>query len=561
VPSEVRTQLQRSWQAAARLADPRAALGAMIGAYVATFGILTWRQQSNFGTFGYDMGIYDQATWLLAHGHSFITVRGLSVWGNHVNVILYLFAPAFWLGAGPHFLYLVETVWLAAGALPLYWLARHRLADPWLALVFPAAYLLYPALEWMNWWHFHPEALGTTLILFAYWFAMQRRWGWFVAAAGAALLCKEDVSFAILVLGLLVAFRWKERRLGLAVAAGAAAWLVLCTRVIIPGADHGQNPFYVDFFPNLGHSVGQIAANAVRHPSRLWRPAFDRRPGQNRVEYYLQLFVPVAFLPVGAIAVLLIGLPQLATNAVSSFGYTYRITNHYHSLIIAAVFLATVEFVGRRRRPQVRQALAGILLVTALYGNVHWSPSPLGHVWRSGVWALDANPRANLVNDALASIPRGGGVSATYYIIPHLTHRRYAYEWPNPFVQANWGIHDQRPPNRATVDYLVIDRWLMGPNDAATLDALLAPAGRFNVVFDRDGVLFAYRQGAALNSGAGPGARFRHPPGDQARSLEVAVALAGLAVGVALQRARRRAREDGPGDDTAPDGRGRALSP
>jgi uncharacterized membrane protein len=545
----------------AALADPRAVLSAMIAAYIAAFGILTWRQQSNFGTFGYDMGIYDQATWLLAHGHSFITVRGLSVWGNHVNVILYLFAPAFWLGAGPHFLYLVETVWLAAGALPVYWLARHRLADPWLALVFPAAFLLYPALEWMNWWHFHPEALDTTLILFAYWFAVRRRWGWFTAAAVATLLCKEDASFAVLVLGLLVAFRWKERRLGLAVAAGAAAWLVLCTRVIIPSADHGQNPFYVDFFPNLGHNIGQIAANAVRHPSRLWRPALDHRAGQNRIEYYLQLFVPVAFLPIGALGVLLIGLPQLATNAVSSFGYTYRINNHYHSLIIAAVFVATVEFIGRRRRVQVRHALAGILLVTAVYGNVHWSPSPLGHVWRDGIWALHPDSRGGVINDALASIPAGGGVSASYYIIPHLTHRKYAYEWPNPFVQANWGIHDRRPPDPGTVNYLVVDRELLGPNDIVTLDALVAPSGHFAVVFDQDGIVFAHRQGSPLAPGAGLGARFRHPPGDQTRSLELAVALTGLAVGGALALGLTRSRARSPAEDTAPDQAERALSP
>jgi hypothetical protein len=239
--------------------------------------------------------------------------------------------------------------------------------------------------------------------------------------------------------------------------------------------------------------------------------------------------------------VLLIGLPQLATNAVSSFGYTYKIDNHYHALIIAAVFLATVEFVGRRRRPQLQHALVGILLVTALYANVHWSPSPLGHTWNKGTWALHSDPRAALVNDALASIPGRGGVSATYYIIPHATHRQYAYEWPNPFAQANWGIHDERPANPGTVSYLIIDQEAMGTNDQVTLDALLAPAGPFQVVFNQDGILFAHRQGSSLATGAGLGARFRHPPGDQARSLEIAVALAGLAAGFVLYRARHRA--------------------
>ena len=31
-----------------------------------------------FWTTGYDLGIFDQATWLVAHGKTFITIRGLT---------------------------------------------------------------------------------------------------------------------------------------------------------------------------------------------------------------------------------------------------------------------------------------------------------------------------------------------------------------------------------------------------------------------------------------------------------------------------------------------------
>jgi uncharacterized membrane protein len=59
---------------------------AMVVAYVVLFGDLTWRQQSNYGTFGFDLGIFDQEIWLASHfKHTFITVRGLDMWANHVN--------------------------------------------------------------------------------------------------------------------------------------------------------------------------------------------------------------------------------------------------------------------------------------------------------------------------------------------------------------------------------------------------------------------------------------------------------------------------------------------
>src|SRR5207253_8687628 len=92
-------------------------LGLFMLTYVVVFGTLTWRQQSNFATFGYDMGIYDQGLWLVSHFHvPFVTVRGLNYFGHHVNIITLLLVPAYWLGAGPHFLYVVETLAMAAGA-------------------------------------------------------------------------------------------------------------------------------------------------------------------------------------------------------------------------------------------------------------------------------------------------------------------------------------------------------------------------------------------------------------------------------------------------------------
>src|SRR6266487_3076457 len=109
---------------------PVIVLAALVVAYVVVFGRLTWAQQSNFGTFGFDMGIYDQGIWLLSRFKDpFVTVRGLEYFGHHVNPVTLAFVPFYWLGAGPHFLYLVKTVWMALGAVPLWLLARDRLGN------------------------------------------------------------------------------------------------------------------------------------------------------------------------------------------------------------------------------------------------------------------------------------------------------------------------------------------------------------------------------------------------------------------------------------------------
>ena len=289
-------------------AGPVTALVAMMLAYIAVFGTLTYQQQSNYGTYGFDMGIYDQGIWLVSHfKNPFVTIRGLDYFGHHVNIITLLFVPAYWLGAGPHFLYAVETVWLAAGAIPIWLLGRDRLGSSWLPLGLCAAYLLYPSVEWINQWQFHPDALIITPLMFAYWLGTRRRWGWFWAAVAIALSCKEDAGLAVFGLGICLWLKHRQRARGLITAIAGATWFLICTKLIIPLANGGGAPFYVATFPDLGSSIFSIIGNFVFHPSRWIKLVFAR----SRWTYYAQLFWPVALLALLEPLVLLIAVPQL----------------------------------------------------------------------------------------------------------------------------------------------------------------------------------------------------------------------------------------------------------
>jgi uncharacterized membrane protein len=474
---------------------PAVLVGLLVGVYVAVFGSLTWAQQANFGTFGFDMGLYDQGIWLLSRFKDpFLTVRGLGFFEHHVNLITVLFVPAYWLGAGPQFLSLVQTVWLALGAVPLYLLARDRLRSAWLAAAVAACFLLYPSLQWINWWHFHPDALAITPLLFAWWLAnprtgdpSRRRWGWFAAAVVVAMACKEDAALAVAAMGLVLAVRGR-RRAGLLCAAAGAGWFLLATRVVIPAAGGGDGPFYQELFPGFGDSLGEVAWNMVVHPDRLAELA--TRP--DRLAYYWQVLAPVAFLPLAAPLVLLIGAPQTLINVTSGHALTHDFRYHYTAIVLAAVFLATVEAIGwAGRTPTVRRGLVTVLVAASLAANLTWSPSPLSRLYDNGIWAR-AEPRHATVRAALRLVPADAGVSAGYNLVPHLTHRVYAYEFPNPWRVTNWGAHGENPPDPATVDYLVVDERLLG-DQRPLYEHLTGPDGGYTKIFDTDGIVVARR--------------------------------------------------------------------
>jgi uncharacterized membrane protein len=514
-PARVERALGRVDALAARAITPAAGLAAMVLLYVAYFGDLTWRQQSNFGTFGFDMGIFDQEIWEASRfGSTFLTTRGLSMWANHVNPIIYLLVPFYWLGAGPHFLYLAQTVVLAAGAIPLWLLARDRFGDSWLALGVPAAWRLYPALEWNNWWHFHPEALAVTPLLFAWWFAGKGRWRWYAVCVVLVLACKEDAAFTVIALGAAVAIRYR-RRVGLVTMGAAFAWLVVCLKLIIPHATGSSNPFYAYQYSELGRTTNQIVFNFFRHPSRVLRIAVRRRYR----EYYWKLFAPVAGLSLLAPTVLLIVVPALILNVANTQGYAIEIRYQYQLLIMAGIFLAVVEGIGKQRSAPVRRFCVGLLCACALATNAAWSPSLLDTpLYHAGTWAKP-NARTVILEEAVHLVPGRAGVSASYDLTSHLTHRYHIYDWPNPFQMSYWGL-DRNPDPPSNVDYLVLDTGV-NTGTAALLNTLIGPGGQFSVVFEDNGILVAHRVRPASTGGGGGAPAGGGAPRPQSRCLSI----------------------------------------
>jgi uncharacterized membrane protein len=479
--------VQKPFAGVRRAVRPPMVLVVMAATWATVFVHLTWQRHDRFATFGFDLGIYDQGVWLLSRFKDpFVTVRGLELFGHHMNVVLFLFVPFYWLGAGPHLLAAAQVLVQAAGVFAVYLLARDLLEDEWLAVALSSILLLHPTYQFLTWEYFHPDALAVTPVLFAYWAARRRRWGWFAVAAVVAMACKEDVALSMFMLGLLIAVT-AHRRIGLLTAGISLVWFGLATRVLIP-AFNGIGPFYDSFFGDFGNSPGQIAANVSAHPMHALRVAI--RP--DRIDYYRKMLSPVAFLPIAALPVLAIAAPMIAINVLSSFPYTHQVFWHYSALPLAAIVIATVEairLIGRQR--WIRRCLVGIVVSSSLATTVMWGPSPVGRQFRKGVWPLHADARAAAKRHALSLVPKHATVTATYSFVPHLTHRERIYEFPNPWKEGNWGVRGENRHDPARVRWLVLDRTLINEGDLPVMSVLLDR--EFTIRWERDGVFVAER--------------------------------------------------------------------
>lgn len=355
---------------------PKVLLGVAVLVWTVVFSVLVYYRHQRFGSFDFDLGIYDQAVWLLARGESFDTVRGLPVFGHHLNLGLLLFVPFYWLGAGPHFLNLVMVAALALGAVPVFLAAVHHLRNEWLALVLAVVFLLHFSSQWLVQETFHPDVMAVTPMLLAYLYALRRRWRPYVLWLVFAVAWKEDVALAATVLGLLLAWRG-HRQVGLWTAGLALTYFLLATQVVMP-ALYAEGPFYEQFFGDLGSSPSEIVGTAVTDPGVV-----SAHLGQAEAPAYVRdLALPYAFVPFLAPGGLLIGLPQALINLLSVQSFTWSTRAHYVALPLVGLTIALVEGVARWPRPGVRRFLVGLVgafaLTTSTVGASPRSPRSSG---------------------------------------------------------------------------------------------------------------------------------------------------------------------------------------
>ncbi|MFW2335568.1 DUF2079 domain-containing protein [Ilumatobacter sp.] len=487
----------RWWQRIANVHPAAWLTFAGVVVFTLVFARLGVRRHDTFGTWAFDLGIYDQGFWLVSRGESFVTVRGIDFWGHHVNLIAIAFAPFYWLGAGPAFLITVQAAALGAGAIPTYLLARDRMRSPWVGVAFAAVYLMYAPIQWIAWANFHPEALVVTPLLFAWWFAVNHRWRAFFISIVIALSMREDTALAVFVMGLVLWWMMRgpepgdrrNQRMALAASALGVVWYVVCTRLVIPAFNQGQQPFYIGYFyGSYGSDTVEIAETIVTRPDRVVSDATQ----PDRLRFYRDLLLPWGGLPLGGLLQLAMAGPQLLASVIGSSPYARSIRYQYTAVMIAPIVIASIEAAAWMWRYRfVRTFLVPWLLVCAYVTNVAWSPSPISA--NDDVWGRSVE-RHEAMRDAIDLVPDDVSVTATYTMGPHLSHREQIYDWPNPWVPSYWGNDDTyKLPDPSEIDYIVIDRQQVGVEQQDLLAGLIEPGGEYELLFDVDDVVVARR--------------------------------------------------------------------
>jgi uncharacterized membrane protein len=411
--------------------------------YFLTFTVLTCARHTDFRTHALDTGTMDQAAWNTTHGR---VLERSPLYRNPLdgprreNRLLdgkleLLFIPIsalYWLWADPRLLFIVQTAFLAAGAFPLYSLARDKTNSSPVAVALTAAYLAYLPLHYITAFEFHPSVLMVPFLFLTLLGVERRSWRMYWLGLALALTCRVDAAFAGLALGVYL-FLIRERRHGLLTLGVCLAWLVLDFNVITPWVkdlyDFRSPDLLARRFGEANGGPWELIAHALAHPGQVVPLLLDRE----KLQTVFDLFMPLGFLPLMSPGLALPAIPVLIINLLAQSEWQSTIHAHYMAPTLPFLFAATASAIGwlgrRWKRLPVRTSLACFVLINTSLITIFFSPYPPGKRFHWTDYHQPSVHEANLQR-IVTLVPDEAIVCAQSDIFPHLSHRQDIYLFP-----------------------------------------------------------------------------------------------------------------------------------
>jgi uncharacterized membrane protein len=470
----------------------RKALFTLAIAFFACTLILTLHRHFSFYS-SYDQGIFNQVFWNGIHGNFFQStlssqlstnvIHGGEVpnvayhrLGQHFTPALLLWLPIYYLFPYPATLTVLQVSFVTIAGLVLYTLAKIYLPQA-IAFLITASFYGANAVVGPTLGNFHDIA-QIPLFVFSLLLAMEKRaWWLFAIFALCVLAVREDSGITLFGIGAYLIFSRRYPRIGLLVCLISVLHVLVLTNLVMPlFSDDISKRFMLENFGQYAEgdraTTIEILVNMITNPWQLVQEILT--PWFDTFKYLLGQWLPLAFIPVVAPAAWIIAVFPLLKLFLSQGDLVLSISIRYAMSVTPGLFYGSilwwagqgfgnlnkslVKCQPRQLRPKFRRfwifciCLSTFFTITSnpsdtLYFLIPTSIEPLVYVSAPQQWEHVQKIRA-----LLAKIPDDASVSATTFIIPHLSGRRAIIRLPGIDFQ-----NDRQQIER--VDYIIADLW------------------------------------------------------------------------------------------------------
>jgi uncharacterized membrane protein len=305
---------------------------AVFAVYATISGYRYLRLQST----SWDMGIFTEYVKRYAHLQAPIVdarAPGMNLLGDHFHPVVAVLAPFFRLFPSPLTLLVGQALLVAMSVIPVSRAAQELLGTG-AGRVIAVAYGLSWGLQQMVDNDFHEIAFAVPLLAFSLSALVRGRVRAAVLWALPLVLVKEDQGFTVAAIGLLIAFGYRHRIAGLALAAWGLAWSLLAITVIIPHFSPTHTYLYLSLGGNLSRPGHRASVTGLLH--QVFTASDVKLPT------LVMILLPTAFLALRSPIVLAV-LPSLALRFIATNSAYWSTQWHYNATVMPIVFIAAID--------------------------------------------------------------------------------------------------------------------------------------------------------------------------------------------------------------------------
>ncbi len=473
----------------------------------------------------FDQGIFNQVFWNNLHGRFFQSSLSSSLstnvvhagevatvyyhrLGQHFTPALLLWLPIYALFPSPATLVVFQVIFITAAGLVLYLLARHYLEPP-LAVMITASFYGANAVIGPTLSNFH-DISQIPLLVFGLLLAMEKRW-WqlFWVLAVLILAVREDAGIGLFGVGVYMILSKRFPRAGLAVCTLSFSYILVLTNTIMPlfSKDISQR-FMLERFGQYADgneaSTLEIIWGMISNPWRLLVELVT--PVDRTIKYLLGHWLPLAFIPIVAPAAWMIASFPLLKLFLGQGETVLAINVRYALTVVPGLFYGAILWWYQHPKafkPSFRRFWISCICLSLLFSFTS-SSSALNRAFYFLLpdsfqpWVYISLPQqwhhVAQIHPLLAQVPPQASLSATTYLVPHLSSRREIIRLPALELR-----NDERQVIK--VDYAIADLWQLQQYQAAfksdrgflrelvTLIDQLTGDREYGIVDFRDGVI------------------------------------------------------------------------
>lgn len=369
----------------------------------------------------------------------------LSHFAVHVSPIYYLLLPFYFVFPSPSTLQMLQVIVLASAAIPMYMLSKHFNLSNTSTLLLCAVVLLHPAVAAGTNYDLHENCFLLPLLLWSFLFFDKEKYIPMSVFLLLTLMVKEDAAVYVIFFALYVFLGRRKYLLGTIIAAVAGIYFLIVLLYLGTSGDGVMSWRYGNFIVGEGGLL-EAVKNVLVNPAYVFTQIFvdEGKTYSQKILLILQLFVPLAFLPVGTkkVSRLILILPFVLLNLMTVYVYQYDISFQYTFGPMAFLCYLSAMNVSDMK-PDTSKLL---LRIAAVSSCALFLVSAVPRFSQYAEIVVQSADDIKLTNEALDSIPDEASVIASSYFVARLSERKVIY-----------AVNHHEVKEGERVDFVIID--------------------------------------------------------------------------------------------------------